>query len=81
MDSKQGTSQKIAVLGGRSELNPNARMGNKIKKNGGVYFKNETNAVKSIVDCGEIYGREPCLSKFVSCVLLCLCVFHSYFNI
>lgn len=32
MDSKQGTSQKIAVLGGRSELNPNARMGNKKKK-------------------------------------------------
>lgn len=29
MDSKQGTSQKIAVLGGRSELNPNARKGNK----------------------------------------------------
>lgn len=34
MDSKQGTSQKIAVLGGRSELNPNARMGNKKKKKG-----------------------------------------------
>lgn len=28
MESKQGTSQKITVLGGRSELNPNARMGN-----------------------------------------------------